>query len=660
MASALFLWGCTETKPTTTSYSERVSPTYDGPSEPTYCSNATNYSGGITVSGKATFIVRNVIPSGSYKGLSDPDSSNPKPVRFAEIRVLDSSDTVVQCGETDTNGNYSLKLPQGSSNLTIHIMARAFNSNVKVSVLNSPEYNVPYSVTKSVKPDSDQTVNIKAGATGSILGGAFNIYDQILNVNEYIRDQLSSNFVANKVQAYWEKGFNPGYYVNTDSQLSYYYPGTDRLFILGGDDGDTDSSDTDHYDNSVIIHEYGHFLEDNYAVSNSPGGPHSGTKQIDARLAWSEGFANFLNAAVRVWVSGDPNDANYVDTLGTPDGATTVAINIDLESYDGCENSTAAGCDRADSSGEAIFREFAISRFLYDAVDNTPTETDTLGSWNAASNNPTLSDATGVEGDTYVVSLGGTKDLGSGNLTFVNGDLVYHNGTQWQKNPAAANFDNISGMFEEIWNSLKSNDGFKSSATSFRDIGLLNYIEEEAGGTSWDQLRSFHRFPNDTSNNRELRREYAYQVDTIANGASSCTGLNFSMDPVSDSNDYQNSDLHLNNEFFYYQHSGGSLSLTLRYKTASGTEANLDLLVYFDEGPFGYSYERSDGVVFPYIASTYPDGNSGDTESETINLGNQPAGDYLINVYALGGVGNATTFELKVGSTKLCPKNLNL
>lgn len=54
------------------------------------------------------------------------------------------------------------------------------------------------------------------------------------------------------------------------------------------------------------------------------------------------------------------------------------------------------------------------------------------GSWNATTNTPTLSDATGTTNDFYKVDVGGTQDLGSGSITFVVGDDVIHNGTVWE------------------------------------------------------------------------------------------------------------------------------------------------------------------------------------------------------------------------------------
>lgn len=57
------------------------------------------------------------------------------------------------------------------------------------------------------------------------------------------------------------------------------------------------------------------------------------------------------------------------------------------------------------------------------------------GVWNADTNIPTLSDASGNNGDFYTVSVGGTQDLGSGNITFVAGNTVIYNGALaiWQQ-----------------------------------------------------------------------------------------------------------------------------------------------------------------------------------------------------------------------------------
>jgi plastocyanin len=59
------------------------------------------------------------------------------------------------------------------------------------------------------------------------------------------------------------------------------------------------------------------------------------------------------------------------------------------------------------------------------------------GTWDANTNTPTLADGSGTTGWQYAVSVGGTRNLGSGSVVFVAGDSVIYNGTIWQRIPAS-------------------------------------------------------------------------------------------------------------------------------------------------------------------------------------------------------------------------------
>lgn len=59
-----------------------------------------------------------------------------------------------------------------------------------------------------------------------------------------------------------------------------------------------------------------------------------------------------------------------------------------------------------------------------------------LGPWNASTNTPTLANGTGTAGDYYLVSVGGTRNLGGGNVTYGVGDLlVYSPAGLWEDFP---------------------------------------------------------------------------------------------------------------------------------------------------------------------------------------------------------------------------------
>jgi len=70
------------------------------------------------------------------------------------------------------------------------------------------------------------------------------------------------------------------------------------------------------------------------------------------------------------------------------------------------------------------------------------------GTWNAFTNTPTLGDGlpSGVQaGWQYVVDVGGTRDIGDGSKTFVAGDFVIYDGTDWKQVPSGNLFTSLTG-----------------------------------------------------------------------------------------------------------------------------------------------------------------------------------------------------------------------
>ena len=67
------------------------------------------------------------------------------------------------------------------------------------------------------------------------------------------------------------------------------------------------------------------------------------------------------------------------------------------------------------------------------------------GGWNAANNTPTLSNGTGVAGYQYIVTIGGTQNLGAGNVTYVSGDTVTYGGNVWNRVEASSPISSVSG-----------------------------------------------------------------------------------------------------------------------------------------------------------------------------------------------------------------------
>lgn len=613
------------------SCSSRVAVTYSGPAERAYCSTSTSYTGATTVlTGSAVYKarIRNAAAtSDTYRGLTDVSAD--RPIRWAELEVLDSSGKRVQCGTTALDGSFSLTVPTGTADLTVRVNSRSNDATkLRASVMNCPEENGVYSVSSTFTPTGTPSVTLRADVDGEILGGAFNILDQLYSANEFLRTRVGdcggiptdectriTTSLANsapKVKAYWAKGFNPNNYFGSSSAVSFYIPGTSRLFILGGEDGDTQTADTDHFDNSVIIHEYGHFIEDMYTISNSPGGSHSGLRTVDSRLAWSEGWGNFFQGAVQ-------NSPYYIDTRGYAtsyvpgQNGAIFAIPIELNNTVGspyrsyCTSNT-NGCDKPVNPGEGNFREFSVTRFLWDVADGTTGNTD-------------------------------------------------------------VNSDPVNNQFLDVWKAITSKTGLNKPTEEFRAIGLLHEYVEAVNPTeeaNYSSLRATH--------SHGLTDQYAQYVErrTVSSGACTATKT-VSMTPYldgSDQGDFATSVQSANNDFFYYNHPGGTFNIKLTYQTTdsvSGTESDLDLFVYNTKARYGNANDMK------LIAQTYFDGDASTPEIEQASK-SLPAGKYLINVKVYTGQntsgqtigtyapndlidpGSPLTYTLMINGDDVCPQ----
>lgn len=306
-----------------------------------------------------------------------PMTAEPNPIRYAEVRVfVDGSSEPMQCAQTANDGSFDFYLPKSTGNYRIEVASRANNSMNTAYVMRTPTSNAYYGISKVVNSSADSNITtLFARASGSYEGGAFFILDQILKAQEYMRAKTlncnvgaSSTFYAGCVPfttapivlTYWSPGVSPGVYIGASGPISYYLNGRRELYIGGGLNGDTNASDMDHFDSSVIIHEYGHFIEDQFGKPDSPGGSHNGNAIIDPRLAWGEGWADFFQAAV---LYGDVGGAIYRDTYGhigcTGSSCYGINFNVDL---------TSQTRDVPSGDGEGVFREFSITRLLWNIV----------------------------------------------------------------------------------------------------------------------------------------------------------------------------------------------------------------------------------------------------------------------------------------------------
>lgn len=87
------------------------------------------------------------------------------------------------------------------------------------------------------------------------------------------------------------------------------------------------------------------------------------------------------------------------------------------------------------------------------------------GQWNAKANTPTLADGTGTKGDFYIVSVGGTQNLGSGDIQFSANDRIIYDGSVWARLSAGA-VQTVNNISPENGNVTLTGENIPVSATN--------------------------------------------------------------------------------------------------------------------------------------------------------------------------------------------------
>jgi hypothetical protein len=173
---------------------------------------------------------------------------------------------------------------------------------------------------------------------------AFNIFDTLIDVMDQIPTLLPGK-TQQHLTGLWSDGNQDG---------TYY--AASELHLLG------DASDSDGFDDTVILHESGHWIEDIYGRSDSPGGDHDGSP-TDPTLAWSEGFSTYFSMAIT-------NQPIYGDS--NAQGGF---------SYNGDTSVTKA--NPAGAIGQNVSEDM-VTEILWDMADAPPSDDDGVTTGNHA------------------------------------------------------------------------------------------------------------------------------------------------------------------------------------------------------------------------------------------------------------------------------------
>ena len=270
------------------------------------------------------------------------------PIRNARVEVIDRvTRQVLTVAETDDAGAFVAAVPDRPG-LAIQVVSRLRSYDVRI--LDNTQGNRLYSIRKDLDDPADTSV-IEIIDTSRV-SGAFNILDAIQRANMMVAI-ADAQLLPSPLTIYWSEKNNESVLSKLTGGLirtTFFNASTNTAYVLG--DRTTDS---DEFDDSVILHEYAHLLAARFSRDDSRGGPHLPGDMLDPRVAWSEGWANFFSSAVRL-------NPIFIDSKGL--GA--VGIRFDLE-----EN--VPGNDRPGYRSEA-----SVQGLLWDLFDEVSDNGDSV------------------------------------------------------------------------------------------------------------------------------------------------------------------------------------------------------------------------------------------------------------------------------------------
>lgn len=273
------------------------------------------------VVGTVRFEKRRLSGDGVLSGQSDVDQL---PARWVRVEVVEDRGggdyRLISSTVTDGEGRYGVGgvFPESFRVLVYPDSPVDSDAALPVRVLDhdSLAFAVASSAMPAVAEGDLVTVDVLASAGGlERLAGAFNIVDVVQRAGDLW--QQASGIPPDPVTVHWESG---GW---NQPSTSYFDPATGRISVLGGQGRGQDFTDTDEFDDSVVAHEFMHFLMWAHSQSSSPGGAHGG-EDLVPNLAFDEGIADWFGTLTT-------GASLYQDTIGTADGLPVCGYCDDLE-----------------------------------------------------------------------------------------------------------------------------------------------------------------------------------------------------------------------------------------------------------------------------------------------------------------------------------------
>jgi hypothetical protein len=236
-----------------------------------------------------------------------------KPLRLADVQVIDGTKVQGQ-GVSNADGSFNFVVTDNQTrNIYVRCLARhSTTTGIPVEVRSTTSSSTTWSVRGTTVNNHPPSQSLNAGTLVAVPGAggeAFNLYDNVLYGTQYLNVLRGGEAPA----ALMLVVFN-----STNSTVSAW------------DGSEIMAARNAGYDDTVVLHEMGHYVTAQFSLSHSPGGSHSLSNcNQDIRLAWEEGQATNFGCSVRRYFAL-PNSQLYVRTTGQA-GPGNLQFSFDVE-----------------------------------------------------------------------------------------------------------------------------------------------------------------------------------------------------------------------------------------------------------------------------------------------------------------------------------------
>ena len=276
-----------------------------------------------------------------------------RPMRFVDLEVRDpnksGSKALVGRGKTDSQGCFSFTVTD-SSTRNLYLQALSTSTQTPdLFVRVTTHGGAVYALRSATIPAHAPTVNVAFGTLVARVdsgGQAFNIFDQLVMGADFVKALSGSRPGSGKlVTVKWAS--------NGGVTGASYLSGCCTIILR----------DFAGYDDSVLLHEWAHYVGYHYWKSSNPTGTHAlADCRQDLRLAFDEGRASWFGNRVRCH-HGLPGCNLYLRTTGAAGPGN-------LQNWFDLENEVQYACDGAQS-------EVTVARSLWDLHDHAGTTDST-------------------------------------------------------------------------------------------------------------------------------------------------------------------------------------------------------------------------------------------------------------------------------------------